>query len=176
MSGPVLETARLRLRPLAPADDAFVLELLNEPGWLAHIGDRGVRSLEDARRYIADGPAAMIARHGFGLLAVTLREGGEPVGICGLLMRDTLPDPDLGYAILARHAGRGYAKEAAAAVLAWGRGTFGLARVLAITSPDNAASKAVLGALGFRWVETRRLPGEARDTEVFALPPEGPEA
>ncbi|MFN8010020.1 MAG: GNAT family N-acetyltransferase [Holophagaceae bacterium] len=172
MSGPVLDTPRLRLRPLVAEDDAFVLELLNEPGWLAHIGDRGVRSLAEARRYIADGPTAMIARHGFGLLAVTLRDSGEPVGICGLLKRESLPDPDLGYALLARHTGRGYAREAAASVLAWARREGGCGRILAITSRGNAASVAVLEALGFRPGGRRRMPGEAEDVDVFVHGPE----
>lgn len=163
-----LETPRLRLRPLDAEDAPFVLELLNEPGWRAHIGDRGVRTLEDARRYIAEGPSAMLARHGVGLLAVTLREDGTPVGICGLLRRESLPDPDLGYALLARHTGRGYAREAGAAVLDWGGRTLGIRKVLAITSQGNAASVAVLEALGFRAAGTRRMPGEDADVDLYA--------
>lgn len=172
MSGPVLETPRLRLRPLVPEDDAFVLELLNEPGWLQHIGDRGVRSLADARCYIADGPTAMLARSGLGLLAVTLRGGGGPVGICGLLARETLPHPDLGYALLARHTGRGYAREACGAVLDWAARSLGITRVLAITSQGNAASVAVLADLGFQARGRRRMPGEDEDVDVFERRPE----
>lgn len=172
MSGPRLETPRLRLRPLAPEDDAFVLELLNEPDWLRFIGDRGVRTLADARRYIDEGPSAMLARHGVGLLAVTLKEDGVAVGICGLLKRDSLPDPDLGYALLARHTGRGYAREAAAAVLAWARRDLGITRVLAITSQGHAASAAVLLDLGFRREGLRRMPGEDENVALFALDPE----
>jgi RimJ/RimL family protein N-acetyltransferase len=165
---PVFDTPRLRLRPLADGDAAFILELLNEPGWLRHIGDRGVRDLADARRYIEEGPAAMLARHGLGLLAVTLKEGGTPVGICGLLQRDSLPAPDLGFALLARHGGRGYGREAAEATLAWGQAAFGLSRILAITFADNPRSIRLLTALGFAYLQNLRLPGDDRDSALYA--------
>src|SRR5262249_39747755 len=113
----VHETARLRLRELGDDDAAFILELVNEPGWLRFIGDRNVHSLQDARGYIARGPVASYARFGYGLWAVDSRERGEPLGMCGLIRRDSLPEPDLGFAFLARHHGRGYAREAAAAAI-----------------------------------------------------------
>jgi RimJ/RimL family protein N-acetyltransferase len=165
--GPAFDTPRLRIRPLAESDAAFILELVNEPDWLRHIGDRGVPDLEAARRYIAEGPSAMIARHGLGLLAVTRKEDGTPVGICGLLQRDTLPAPDLGFALLARHAGLGLASEAARATLAWGRSTLGLTRILAITNEDNARSIRLLEGLGFAFEETLRMPGHARDSRLY---------
>ena len=115
----------------------------------------------------------MLARHGVGLLAVTLKADGAPVGICGLLRRETLPDPDLGYALLARHTGRGYAREACAAVLDWGARSLGITRVLAITSQGNTASVAVLAALGFIHRGRRRMPGEDEDVDVYSRGPEG---
>jgi RimJ/RimL family protein N-acetyltransferase len=143
------DTPRLQLRELTGDDSAFILELVNEPAWLRFIGDRNVHSLEDARGYIARGPAASYAKHGFGLWAVVLRESGEPLGMCGLIRRDTLPHPDLGFAFLARHRGHGYAREAAVAAVALARERFGIARLLAITDPDNTASQAVLEHAGF---------------------------
>jgi len=143
------ETPRLRLRELTAEDAAFILELLNEPAWLRFIGDRNVHSLEDARGYIARGPAASYVKNGYGLWAVALRESGEPLGMCGLIRRDSLPHPDLGFAFLARHRGRGYAREAAAAAVALARERFQIARLLAITDPDNGASQAVLEHVGF---------------------------
>ena len=145
----VHQTPRLRLRELTEDDAAFILELVNEPGWLRFIGDRKVHSLEDARGYVARGPAASYAKHGFGLWAVDLRETGERLGICGLIRRDSLPHADRGFAFLARHHGHGYAREAAAAAVALAREPFGLARLLAITDPDNTASRAVLEHVGF---------------------------
>jgi len=151
----VRETTRLRLRELTEDDAAFILELVNEPGWLRFIGDRNVHSLEDARGYIARGPVASYAKRGFGLWAVELRarpgEGGsgERLGICGLIRRESLPQADLGFAFLARHRGHGYAREAAAAAVALAREPYGLTRLLAITDPDNTASRAVLEHVGF---------------------------
>lgn len=145
----VRETPRLRLRELTEDDAAFILELVNEPAWLRFIGDRNVHSLEDARGYIARGPVASYAKHGFGLWAVTSRVTGEPLGMCGLIRRDSLPHADLGFAFLARHRGHGYAREAAAAAVAVAREPYGLTRLLAITDPDNTASRAVLEHVGF---------------------------
>jgi RimJ/RimL family protein N-acetyltransferase len=157
------ETPRLRLRELTADDAGFILELVNEPAWLRYIGDRNVHSLEDARGYIARGPVASYAKNGFGLWAVALRrspagapapaEGAsapdELIGMCGLIRRDSLPHPDLGFAFLAGHRGHGYAREAAAAAVALARERFQVARLLAVTDPDNSASQAVLEHAGF---------------------------
>ncbi len=147
------QTARLDIRRLAPSDAPFILELLGEPGWLEHIGDRGVRTLDDARAYLQTGPLASYAEHGHGLYLVALRATGEPVGICGLLRRNTLDAPDLGYAVLARHQRRGYATEAARATLDHAR-DLGMTTVLAITSPENRTSHNILETIGMR-----RVPG-----------------
>ena len=117
MSLAVLETARLRLRQFADDDAAFVLELLNEPAWLRFIGDRGVRTLDDARAYIESGPRAMFARHGFSLMVAERATDGAALGMCGLIKRDTLPAPDIGYAFLPRYWGQGYAREAVTLLL-----------------------------------------------------------
>lgn len=145
----VRETPRLRLRELTGDDAAFILELVNEPGWLRFIGDRNVHSLEDARGYIERGPVASYAKHGFGLWAVDLRETGERLGMCGLIRRESLPYVDLGFAFLERHHGHGYAREAAAAAVALASDTYALTRLLAITDLDNIASRKVLGHVGF---------------------------
>jgi RimJ/RimL family protein N-acetyltransferase len=144
----VHETSRVRLRELTGADAAFILELVNDPAWLRFIGDRRVHSLEDARVYITRGPGASYAKHGFGLWAVELRESSEPLGICGLIRRESLPHPDLGFAFLERHRGHGYAREAAAATVALAQERFRLKRLLALTDPDNTASRSVLEHAG----------------------------
>ena len=143
-----IETPRLLLSELADGDAGFIIALLNSPGFLANIGDRGVRTPEDARRYLAQGPAASYAARGFGLWKATLKSDGTPVGMCGLLKRDELPFADLGYAFLPAHAGQGYASEAGAAALAFGFGDRGLPRILAIVRPGNQASMRVLEKLG----------------------------
>jgi RimJ/RimL family protein N-acetyltransferase len=164
----VLETRRLLLRWITTDDAPFVLELLNEPSFLRYIGDKGVRTLDDARNYILTGPVASYQRYGFGLYLVLLKEGEVPIGMCGLLKRDTLPDVDVGYALRPAYWSRGYAFEAASATLAHGREAFGLRRIVAITSPDNASSKALLEKLGMRYEETLSLSAD-RDTDLFAI-------
>lgn len=158
----VLETERLVLRRLSLDDAEFILELVNEPSWLRYIGDRGVRTIEDARQYLLTGPLASYQQFGFGLYLIEEKESGVPVGICGLLKRETLDDVDVGFALLPQFWRRGYAFESAAAVLQHGKDDFGLRRIVAITSPDNHGSIHLLEKLGFRF--ERRL-GE-RDSEV----------
>lgn len=164
-----METERLSLREIRIDDAAFVLELLNEPGFIENIGDRGVRTLDDAVRYIRNGPLTSYARLGFGHYLVELKESGTPIGMCGLRSRDGLPDPDLGYAYLHSHWGRGYASEAAHAVLAFARNVLRLPRVLAICSPTNTASEAVLKKVGFQFEKQIRLSGDDHDVQLFAL-------
>lgn len=164
----ILETERLLLRELVHDDAPFVLELLNDPGWLRFIGDRGVRSLADARGYI-DGRRAVYAEHGFGLWLVEPRRGGAPLGLCGLVRRDGLPAADLGFAFLPAHRGRGYAGEAAAAVVDWAKEKLGRPRLLAITSPDNASSRRLLERIGFRHEGELRLPPESETVELYAI-------
>ncbi|MFA6957464.1 MAG: GNAT family N-acetyltransferase [Thermoanaerobaculia bacterium] len=164
-----LETARLRLRRLTADDAPFILELLNEPSWIRFIGDRGVRTLDDARRYIAEGPAAMYERHGVGLLLVESKGDGDRLGMCGLLRRDALPDLDIGFAFLPRHWGRGYAFESAAAVLEHARRDLGVARILAITSLDNDSSIRLLEKLGLVFQRVLRMPGDDEELRLFAI-------
>jgi RimJ/RimL family protein N-acetyltransferase len=134
---------------MSEADAPFILDLLNDSDFLRYIGDKGVRTLDDARRYIADGPLASYARFGFGLDVVCLKTGGTPVGICGLLKRDGLPEPDIGFAYREPYRRVGYGYEAANACLSHAREALALTRVLAITSPDNTPSIRLLEKLGF---------------------------
>jgi [ribosomal protein S5]-alanine N-acetyltransferase len=166
-AAPVIETERLLLRRFTLDDAEFVMRLVNEPSFLRYIGDKGVGNLEDARRYLRDGPLASYDRFGFGLLLVTTKAGGEPIGMCGLLKRDTLEDADIGYAFLPAAWSRGYATEAGEAVLAHGQRAFGLARVVAITTPDNAASIRVLTRLGFRFERPIRLGSATEDLSLY---------
>jgi RimJ/RimL family protein N-acetyltransferase len=163
----VCTTDRLLLRRLTGDDAAFVLEQLNEPSFIRNIGDRGVRTLDDARAYIADGPVAMYARHGFGLYLVTLKDTATPIGMCGLLKRDTLEDVDIGFAFLPRYWGKGYALEAASAVMAYGRDVLGIKRIVAITSLDNESSIRLLKKIGLTFDRMIRLPGGEADGKLF---------
>ena len=147
----VCETARLRLRHLLDSDAPFILALLNEPDFIRNIGDREVRTAEDARRYIQHGPTASYSQHGFGLWLVELRDSGDPIGICGLLKRDYLEHPDLGFALLPAFERRGFAYEAAHAVLNEAFSVMKFQKVLAISLPENLASIRLLKRLGFEY-------------------------
>jgi RimJ/RimL family protein N-acetyltransferase len=164
-----LETERLRLQRLTLDDAAFILALVNEPSWLQFIGDKGVRTLDDARAYLAKGTLELYARHGFGPLRVELKSTGDAIGICGLIKRPTLEDVDLGFAYFPRFWGHGYAFEAAAVVLAAGRQTLGLKRIVALTAPQNEKSGRLLERLGMKFEGVRRLTPDAPDSKLFAL-------
>jgi RimJ/RimL family protein N-acetyltransferase len=161
MPADVLATARLRLRTAHPDDADFYLALVNDPGFLEHIGDRGIRTRDDAVQALLDGPIAMQEVRGHSLYVVELKASGVPVGMCGLIKRETLDGVDIGYAYLAPHCGRGYAYEAGMAVLAHAP-ALGLKRVLAITSPNNLASNGLLRKMGMRFERFVHLvPGDA---------------
>ena len=147
-SAEVLETDRLFIRPFVASDADFIVELVNDPAWLLYIGDKNIRSRDDAARYIEDGPRAMYRRAGFGLSLVALKDG-TPIGMCGLIRRADLEDVDLGFAFLPRYRRSGYAFEAAQSVLSHGRRVLRLARIVAITVPANVASINLLQKLGF---------------------------
>jgi RimJ/RimL family protein N-acetyltransferase len=164
----VLETDRLVLRHLAVDDAPFVLRLVNEPSWLENIGDRGVRTLEDAEQYIRTGPLEMYARLGFGLFLVELEDGGIPIGLCGFLERSHLPQVDIGFAFVPEHWGKGYAFEAASAAMSWGRSTCGFTRILAITAPHNHASSRLLKKLGFDLEGRTSLPPDTEALDLYA--------
>ena len=156
-----IETRRLLLRELVPGDAPFMLALLNERSVVRYIGDRGVRTLEAARKHVEDGPMASYKKYGFGLYQVVLKEKDTPVGTCGLLQRDTMEHPDLGYAMLPDHRSKGYATEAAAAVVEHARNVLGLERIIALTSPDNLWSIELLSKLGFEFEKKVEFCGES---------------
>ena len=164
----VLRTPRLNLRKMNKDDGEFIMGLLNDTAFLRYIGDKGVRSIEDAHQYLQTGPMASYQRFGFGLYLVELRESGEPIGMCGLLKRDTLEDVDIGFAYLPQHRSKGYAVEAASAVMRHARAGLGLGRIVAITSQDNDGSARVLKKVGFRYERLIRMPHDENELKLFA--------
>jgi len=164
----VFETDRLVVRRLTVEDAPFIVRLLNEPSFLEHIGDRGVRNLADATQYILSGPIASYDRHGFGLFLVQLKEGGHSIGICGLLKRDALDDVDVGFAFVPESWSKRYAFESTTPTLAYARDTHHLERLVAIVSPDNVASINLLLKLGFCCERMVRMPGDKEEVKLFA--------
>ena len=165
----ILETERLVVRRLSSDDAQFILELLNQPSFLRYIGDKGVRTTEDVVRYIQIGPIASYERFGFGLYLVELKETGIPIGMCGLLKRDTLPDADVGFAFLPDYWSQGYAFEAASGVMSYGREVIGLQRIVAITSLDNDASIRLLEKIGLKFEGLITPSPEVGEVRLFAI-------
>ena len=164
-----LETERTRIRDFVLSDAQFILELLNQPSFIRFIGDKGVRTVEDAEKYLINGPIESYKRHGFGLYCVELKDTNTPIGMCGLLKRETLPDVDLGFAFLPEYWRQGHAFEAASVSLVQARDVFRLKRILAITNPDNDASIKLLQRLGFQFQQAMKLSNDADEVKVFSL-------
>jgi RimJ/RimL family protein N-acetyltransferase len=158
-----VETERLSLREFNVEDAYFVVSLLNEPSFLRFIGDKNVRNLDDALQYILNGPIASYERNGFGLYVVELKDTHVPAGMCGLLKREDLPDPDIGFAFLPYFWNKGFAFEAATAVLKDARERFKFDRILAIVNADNEASIRLLERLGFSFERMKD------DAKLFAI-------
>ncbi|MCA9916934.1 MAG: GNAT family N-acetyltransferase [Anaerolineales bacterium] len=146
----ILQTERLELGHLALDDAAFIVQLVNEPGWLRFIGDRGIHTIEQAEAYLRDGPMASYAANGFGLYLVRRKVDGQRLGMCGLVKRPSLPHVDIGFAFLDAFMGQGYAFEAATAVLHHAKFDLNIDPVVAITDPQNKRSIKLLEKLGLK--------------------------
>lgn len=163
----VLETARLTLRRFTPDDAEFILHLVNEPSFIANIGDRGVRTVEQAREFLIHGHIASYERNGYGHYLVELKDSHTPIGMCGLINREAIKEIDIGFAFLPAFWSKGYAFEAASAVMDHGRNQLGLKRIVAVVSPGNRGSIRVLEKLGLRYAGTIRLIEDGEAVELF---------
>ena len=162
-----LETERLILREFCVADAAFMLEALTEPSFLHFIGDKGVRTIEETQQYIIDGPVDSYTRHGFGMYIVELKSSGTPIGMSGLVKRDTLEDADVGFAFLPQYWSQGYAYESTCAVMEFARSGLGLKRILGITANDNVSSIRLLEKIGLRFEKMIRLTEDEPEIKLF---------
>lgn len=164
----IAETPRLTIREFSAGDAPFILELVNTPSWLKYIGDRNIRSVEDAEKYLVNGPMKSYLKNGFGLSLVSLKEGNLPVGMCGLIRRDNLEDVDIGFAFLPAHERKGYGLESAQAMLAYAESA-GLKRVVAITLPENEPSIMLLKKLDMRFEKMIRFANEDKELMLFSI-------
>lgn len=167
--GPVLSTERLELHWLTPADAPMMLAVWNDPAFLRYVGDRGIRTLEEARAAIEAGPMNLYSRYGYGPFRLRLKDDSADVGICGLFRRDTLDEPDIGFAILPDYCGQGLGFESSVAVLDHAREALGLDAVTAIVSPGNEASIALLEKLGLHYDRPIRMPGDDSDVSLYRI-------
>jgi len=163
----ILETERLRLRPFDLGDTQFIIELLNSPGWIQFIGERNVKTEEQAANYLQNGPMKSYAQNGFGLSMVERKEDDLPVGMCGILKRDTLDDPDIGFAFLPAYSGKGYAFEIAQATLDHARTKLGFHRISAITIPENERSVRLLEKIGMKFIREIQMGGNTETLLLF---------
>jgi RimJ/RimL family protein N-acetyltransferase len=164
----IVETERLLLRTFSLDDADFVLRLVNDPSWIEFIGNHMVENLEDACNYIRNGPLTMYEDYGFSLCVTESKADGRPIGVCGLVKRDSLPEVDLGFALLPEFCGHGYGSEAAAGILEFGHSQLRIQRVLAITKPENHRSVKLLESLGFKFVDMFSLSDEEPELKLFA--------
>jgi [ribosomal protein S5]-alanine N-acetyltransferase len=164
-----IETERLILRPLTEGDAGFIFELVNDPSFIQNIGDRNVRTLDDAKRYITNGPVASYAKNGFGLYLVELKDTGQPIGMCGLIRRSMLNDVDIGYAYLPRFWSKGYAIEAALVMKQYARDVIGLKRLVAVVDPQNTASIRLLEKLGMTFDRMVKLAEDDIELKLFYI-------
>ena len=163
----VLETERLRLRRMQRSDASLMIELLNDPAFIRFVADRGVRTEAQAVDYIEEKILPSYDKFGFGFYAVEKKDDGEPVGICGLIKRDSLDDVDVGFSFRRSFWGRGYATEAATAVMEFGKREYGLSRVVALVAGNNSSSIGVLKKLGLRFEKTIELPGYSSASDLY---------
>jgi RimJ/RimL family protein N-acetyltransferase len=164
----MITTDRLILREFDLNDAPFIVQILNTPKWIQFIGDRGVKTINDAHHYLLNGPMKSYQTNGFGLMMVALKSDETPIGMCGLIKRDTLEDVDIGFALLPEYEGLGYAFEAASAVMDFGKNEVGLQRIVAITLPENARSVGLLKRIGLTFERMINFPGDGEDLMFFA--------
>lgn len=164
-----LTTRRLQMRWMTAEDADLLLAIWNDPAFILHVGDRGVRTLDEAVQAFHEGPGRLYSEHGYGPYRVALRGSDQAIGICGLFRREGLPDPDIGFAFLPQFVGRGLGGEAARAVVRHARDTLGLRRLTAIVSPGNAPSIGLIEKLGLRFERMIRMPGSETDSALYAI-------
>jgi RimJ/RimL family protein N-acetyltransferase len=164
----ILNTGRLSLREFTLDDTKFIIELLNSPGWLQFIGDRNVKTEEQARNYLLNGPLKSYKENGYGLSLVEKKDDNKAIGMCGILNRDNLENPDIGFAFLPDFNGQGYAYEMASATLAYATDKLKIPNISAIVVAENKRSIALLEKIGLRFIKTFSLPGSEEELQLYS--------
>lgn len=164
----ILETERLRLRPFTLDDTKFIIELVNTPGWLEYIGDRNIKTDEQAKEYLSNGPLKSYELNGYGLSLVEMKGDSTPIGMCGIIKRDLLENPDIGFAFLPQYFGKGYAYEIANATMRFAKNELKLSPIFAITLPHNKPSIKLLEKIGLKYSRTFSFPGENEELMLYS--------
>ena len=165
----ILQTERLTLREITTGDAEFMLALLNDPSWIKFIGDRGVRTIEQAKNYIDEKMIMSYRDHGFGLYVTELKENKTPIGLCGLVKRDSIEDVEIGFAFLPDFTGKGFGYESASATMEFAKKNLNIKRIVAITDPRNIKSQRLLNKIGLQFEKTIKFEGGS-DGVAFFVP------
>lgn len=164
----ILETNRLFLREFTQDDTAFIIDLLNCPGWLKFIGDRNVKTYEQAIEYLKNGPIKSYEENGYGFSMVVLKENNKPIGMCGVTKRDYLECPDIGFAFLPDYEGLGYAFEIASATIKYAKETLMIPTIFAFTLPNNSRSIMLIEKIGFKFIKNITIPNDSEELMLFS--------
>ena len=165
----ILETEKLKLRELTMDDTSFIIELVNSTGWLKYIGDRNIKTTEQAKSYLENGPLKSYQESGFGLWLVETKDTKNPIGMCGLLRRDYLNHPDIGFAFLPEFIGKGFGFEAAAATLSLAKDQLKILTLYAITMPTNYASIKLLEKIGMKFIKSISPHGSQEELHLYQV-------
>jgi len=165
----VIRTQRLDLRPFRPEDAMFIFNLMNQVSWIRYIGDRKIHSEDIARKYLEQNQIRLYNENGYGMYAMCLKGTDEVIGSCGIVVREGLETPDLGYAILEKYSGKAYTKEACKGVLEYAKNTLKFRKISAITTKDHQVSIRILMGLGFSYLKTIRLPNDPEELNYYEL-------
>ncbi len=155
-----METERLYLAPVTVDDSELMLAVWNDPAFIRNVADRGIRTVAQARAAIESGAQKLFEDYGYGPYSIALKSDGSLIGICGLFKRDNLDHPDIGFCVLPDYCGKGYAGEAAAAVVKHAQHELGIRELAAIVSPSNAPSIGLIRKLGLRFERMITMPGD----------------
>ena len=151
----IAETKRLILSKITTNDAAFILELMNSPGWLKYIGDRNIKTVEAATVHIENNQLKCYKTYGFGYYKIQIKaENLKTIGTCGLLKRDELEHVDVGFSLLPNYHGKGYGFEAVTEIMNLAKSEFNMKRICAITLPINKPSIHLLEKLGLSYQKT----------------------
>jgi [ribosomal protein S5]-alanine N-acetyltransferase len=165
----ILDTDRLRLSPVTVDDTELMLAVWNDPAFIRNVADRGIRTVEQAREAIEDGVQKLFENHGFGPCSMSLKSDGTQLGICGLFKRENLDAPDIGFSVLPAHCGKGFAGEAAAAVVSYAQSELGISALTAIVSPTNVPSIGLIEKLGLKFERMITMPGDDDATSLYRM-------
>ncbi|CAV26369.1 GNAT family N-acetyltransferase [Vibrio atlanticus] len=164
-----VETARLRLRMITPQDAAFIQRLYSSEDFLRYVGDKEITDAGKAVEYIENNILKMHQEKDVCLLVVEIKDSSTPIGVCGLIKRDTLESHDIGYGFVPEVYGQGFGLEAAQVIIEQAKHNADIDHLVAITTSDNIRSIALLTKLGFVFERVEEAINESVNLNLYGL-------